>query len=206
METTAAKIALSDKELELVCNTDWILTKHSIIQKIYQLFGEVQPRLESLLMANQQNLPAEVFVQGAKISKGENYGQLPYIMLDYPRFFGKEDMLAIRTFFWWGNFFSVSVLLSGSFLIPAIPLLNAAFNNLQQKEYWVCVSDSPWHHHFEEDNFKMINTLTSEAFATLLVQNNFVKIARKIPLHQWQDAPAFIVETFEEMAALLQLN
>lgn len=206
METTAAKIALSDKELELVCNTDWILTKHNIIQKIYQLFGEVQPRLESLLMANKHNLPAEVFVQGAKISKGENYQQLPYVMLDYPRFFGKEDMLAIRTFFWWGNFFSVSVLLSGSFLLTAIPLLNAAFNSLQQKEYWVCVSDSPWHHHFEEDNFSQINTLTREAFAALLLQNNFVKIGRKIPLHQWHDAPAFMVETFEEMAALLKLN
>ena len=36
-----AKIALSEKELELVCSTDWILTKHSVIEKVYQLFGSL---------------------------------------------------------------------------------------------------------------------------------------------------------------------
>jgi hypothetical protein len=42
---TATKIALSEKELQLVCDTDWILTKHSIIQKVYALFGETVPGL-----------------------------------------------------------------------------------------------------------------------------------------------------------------
>ena len=49
-----------------------------------------------------------------KIAKGENYLQLPYVLLDYPRCFDKENIFAIRTMFWWGNFFSITLHLSGS--------------------------------------------------------------------------------------------
>jgi hypothetical protein len=206
METTAAKIALSDKELELVCNSEWILTKHNIIQKVYQLFGDVLPELEKILLLNQNNLPDEVFVNAAKISKGENYHQLPYVILDYPRFFGKEDTVAIRTFFWWGNFFSISIQLSGSFLKAYIPLIESKWDQLQQDDYWFCVNESPWQHHFTEDNFMPMNRLTKEAFTRLLMQKPFIKMAKKIALDQWQDVPTFIVETFEEMAGLLKCN
>ena len=50
-----------------------------------------------------------------KISKGENYRGLPYVMLDYPRLFGREEVLAIRTFFWWGHGFSVTLHLKGGY-------------------------------------------------------------------------------------------
>ena len=41
-------------------------------------------------------LPAEMLFHSPKISKGENYKGLPYVMLDYPRCFGKTDIFAIR--------------------------------------------------------------------------------------------------------------
>ena len=40
------KIALSSKELELVCNKEWILTKQIIIEKVYQLFGALASSME----------------------------------------------------------------------------------------------------------------------------------------------------------------
>ena len=86
-----AKITLSNKELELVCNTDWIFTKHIIIQKAVQLFGNIVPALENELEQAQAYLPKEIFTNRAKISKGENYQLLPYVMLDYPRCFHKND-------------------------------------------------------------------------------------------------------------------
>ena len=50
-----------------------------------------------------------------KISKGENYKGLPWLVLDYPRYFNKEDIFAIRTLFWWGNFFSITLHISGKY-------------------------------------------------------------------------------------------
>lgn len=203
MKTAAAKIALSDKELELVCNSEWILTKHAVIQKVYQVFGALQPEYERLLKANQQQLPPEVFATAAKIARGENYRQLPYVILDYPRCFQKKDTIAIRTLFWWGNFFSVSVQLSGRFLAPAIPQIEQSFERLQQKDFWICINDQPWDHHFENDNYIQLSAITKQDFVELL-QKPFLKIAGKISLRHWQDVPAFILETFEEMAGLLK--
>ena len=111
MEKT--KIALSAKELELVCNKEWILTKHAIVQKVITLFGRALEDMQQQVEQRIHGLPAAVNGQSPKISKGENFQSLPYVMLDYPRYFHKENTLAIRTFFWWGNFFSVTLHLSG---------------------------------------------------------------------------------------------
>ena len=198
------KIALSDKELEMVCNTDWILTKHAIIQKVYKLFGEMLPLFEKTVNENKKYLPAEVFINSPKISKGENYKLLPYVMLDYPRYFGKDETVAIRTFFWWGNFFSVSLQLSGSCKTNALEVLHQNFEWLQQNEYCICINDNPWEHHFDTNNFAHINTIDKNKFTEILLRNRVVKIAKNIPLNKWQDAPEFILKVFSELAGLLK--
>src|SRR5438105_15186190 len=107
-----AKIRLSSKEMELVTNADWILTKNTIIEKTKILFGELQEVMTSTFNPVAANDYTRV---PPKISKGENYRGLPYLILDYPRLFEKENILAIRTMFWWGNFFSITLHLAGSY-------------------------------------------------------------------------------------------
>src|SRR4051812_7539492 len=110
--TDATKITLSDKELSLVKNVEWILTKQMIIQKVYDLFAGGVETIRSAVI-NSHSLPDNVRLSVPKIYKGENYLQLPYVIMDYPRCFDKEDIFAIRTMFWWGNFFSITLHLSG---------------------------------------------------------------------------------------------
>jgi hypothetical protein len=200
----STKITLSDKEHELVCNSEWILTKHTIIQKVYALFGSVLPLLESEATGDRNFLPEEVFKNAAKISKGENYKLLPYVMLDYPRYFGNDDTIAIRTFFWWGNFFSVSLQLTGKYKADAIDKLLENFEWLQQNGYAVCINESPWEHHFEESNFIPLQSINYQQFETILAEKTFVKIAKNMALSQWQEVPAFIVKSFTELINLLK--
>jgi hypothetical protein len=202
--TAAAKIALSDKELELVCTTDWILTKHRIIQKVYELFGEVLPLLEKTVTQKKDQLPGEIFMQSAKISKGENYELLPWVMLDYPRHFGKTDTIAIRTFFWWGHFFSVCLQLSGNGKVNAEAAILQQYEWLQTEGYFICVNENPWEHHFENENFIAINQLTKEDFSTIVLQKSFVKIAQKIAVEEWERVPGFIINVFTGLTGLLQ--
>ena len=101
-----AKITLSAKEAELIANSDWILTKNEIIQKVKFLLADLQLKQQHILNLHPGILPEEVTAIPAKISRGENYLGLPWLILDYPRLFGKEDQFAIRTMFWWGHFFS----------------------------------------------------------------------------------------------------
>lgn len=201
---TATKIALSEKELQLVCDTGWILTKHSIIQKVYALFGETVPELQTMIHDNHLYLPVEVFINSPKISKGENYRLLPYVMLDYPRYFGKEDTIAVRTFFWWGNFFSVSLQLSGVFKANAELALLQHHQWLAENEYAVCINEGPWEHVFDKTNFVPVSDFTKEQFADILERKPFVKIAKKMPLKEWDKARGFIVSVFTDLAEILK--
>ncbi len=200
------KITLSAKELELVCNTDWILTKHTIIQKVVQQFGEVLVMMQEITEQHKPHLPKEIYSKDAKISKGENYKGLPYVMLDYPRYFEKEEMLAIRTLFWWGNFFSISLQLAGKAKEAALPGLISNFLQLQQQGYWVCVSDGPWQHHFEKDNYVPMQSLTLSRFNALLTEKSFIKVGKKIGLQQWDTKALFVVQSFIEMISLLKIS
>src|SRR5437868_14845354 len=109
-------VELSKNELELVTNADVILTKNSIIEKVYALFGLLSEEYKIILLQHSHHLPAEIFNKAPKIYKGEQYQSLPYVMMDYPRCFYKDDVFAIRSFFWWGNYFSITLQLSGQYL------------------------------------------------------------------------------------------
>ena len=85
-----AKIRLSATEIELIKNADWILTKNAVIEKIVLFFSSLQQEQESVLQLYKDKLPSKFFVSSPKISKGENYLGLPYVVLDYPRFFDES--------------------------------------------------------------------------------------------------------------------
>lgn len=203
---TKASIVLSDGEMELVCNQQWILTKHVIIEKVYQLFGNLAAAMQQTVQQQTVKLPAVIRASNPKISRGENYKMLPYVMLDYPRHFTKQSTVAIRTLFWWGNFFSINLHLAGDSKQQATPLLQANFASLQQQNFWLCVNADPWQHHFETDNYVPLKNFTAEEFSGVLGREPFIKIAAHIPLQQWDAAPLFLEKQFNEMLRLLQIN
>ena len=204
MTTDETKITLSAKELELVCNAEWILTKQIIIGKVTMLFSQALETMQAHAMQQKVSLPDTVFLRDPKISKGENYQGLPYVILDYPRFFGKDDTLAIRTFFWWGNFFSVNLQLSGKYKTLAAPKLQDSFLWLQQQEYWLCTNSHPWEHAFEQNNFLPFQQIAYEDFVVLLQQAAFIKIAKKQSIRHWDTALPFIRQSFEVLLSLLE--
>lgn len=161
--------------------------------------------MQAALWEQQVKLPAEIFAISPKIARGENYRQLPYVMADYPRVFSSTDTIAVRTLFWWGNFFSTSLQVSGKYQPQLAAALLGRWSELQQSEYWIAVGDSAWEHHFEAGNFSSISALSKEAFNALLQQKSFIKIAKKIPLQQWDDVPGKLMESFNEMTGWLML-
>jgi hypothetical protein len=124
-----------------------------------------------------------------RISKGENYRQLPYLMLDYPALFGKEDIFALRTFFWWGNFFSINLQGSGKYRsFFRNDLVNLLMN--QDQQFFICVHDNPWEHHFESTNFIAAEKLGATKLAEVLQSHPFVKITLRYSFENWDQLPA----------------
>lgn len=204
--TDSLQLSLSAGELELVCNKDWILTKQIIIDKVYLLFGALAQKMQQHVLIHNASLTADVTEISPKIARGENYKGLPYVMLDYPRHFKKAATVSIRTFFWWGNFFSISLHLSGKYKENALPILKSNFELLQAQGYYLCIHSNPWEHYYEEDNYRALKNYSAAEFAAVIQQMDFVKIALPIPLAQWAIVPAFVEQHFTEMIQLLKTN
>jgi hypothetical protein len=182
-----AKIQFSAAEQSLMRNAEWILTKNAIIEKMKWVMQECEDAQTDLYKTNHKIFPSGVFNTTPKISRGENYLGLPWLMLDYPRHFEKENTFAIRTFFWWGNFFSFTMHLSGSYKKLFEEKIISNFEILQQNNFYVCINDDEWAHHFEKTNYASLNDLTKESFHLNLTEKNFIKLAIKIDLSQWEN-------------------
>jgi hypothetical protein len=200
----AAKIQLSKREMELVNNTEWIFTKQLILKKVYQILGNLHHHFKKVVIREKESLPAIWQKPGGKISKGENYRGLPYAILDYPASFSKENILAVRTMFWWGNFFSVSLHISGKWL-DKMSNFDEGILFLREKKFWISVHNDQWEHHFEEDNFVEISELSEDEIAKLR-SKFFLKIAKKTALTEWNSTFEFLENGFEEIIRFIQIS
>ncbi|MEI9956873.1 MAG: hypothetical protein WDM90_11350 [Ferruginibacter sp.] len=199
-----SKILLSDGEMQLVTNTNWILTKRVIIDKVNILFGHLADAMQEQLLTEKEMLPLAVIQSTPKIAKGENYLQLPYVLLDYPRCFDKENVFAIRTMFWWGNFFSCTLHLSGSYKIFFQQAIEKILMPLQKNDLYICNGNNEWQHHFEKSNYVAANTLSEEEIKAIFMQQHFVKVAAKFSLYQWNDIEVLLQKSFSGLLHLLK--
>ena len=200
-----AKIQLSPEELKLVKNTDWILTKHVITKKVFEIFGELNEVFKEEAEPYNYLFPDNIKYQNGKISKGENYQLLPYVILDYPSFFWKDRVFAIRTMFWWGKFFSVTLHLSGMHKEKYSHNPALIFSFLQKNNFFICVNEDEWQHYFEEDNYIPVSAITFQQFETI-IKKDFFKISKKISLTEWENAYEFFINSFREIMQLLQVS
>jgi len=192
------KIRLSPEEEALVATADWILTKNNVLQKIRQLLLVLQHGQQDLLLPV-NSLPEEVLKSSPKISRGENYKGLPWLVLDYPRFFNKEEVFAIRTLFWWGNFFSITLHLAGNYKTKYETKIIDSFESLQKENFSVCINEDQWEHHFETSNYLPVHDLTGSQFSEIIVKRSFIKLAKKIPLEQWNDVEKKLLDIFGQL-------
>ena len=192
-----SKIHLSDSELQLACNADIILTKNSIIHKTIALLGTVE---ESI---GQQTDRGKIFSTSPKISRGEYYRGLPYVVLDYPRYSVAPDIAFIRSMFWWGNFFSSTLQLAGNLKTKHMAAIADAHELLAANRYYIGINTDPWEHHFGDDNYLEVGSLSNSAFKTILEEQDHIKIAAKLPLTEWQHAASFITNNWNLLAGLI---
>lgn len=198
-----AKITVSADELAILQDRSFFGKKKSITAKIYQQFAQVIGEANAQQVFSSVIFPAGTDFTTGKISKGENYKGLPFLLLDFPRLFGANEILAVRTMVWWGNFISSTFLISGERL-PACR--NAVLKNLSRltaMQTWICVNDSPWHHDFEIENYVMMKNLNRKQVAEILENKPFMKLGRKIPVSRINGLTSFSMESFRIYSRLM---
>ena len=176
------KIQLLQAEMELISSPDIILTKNAILQKIKSFFEELQIKQQEILKNYSSHLPEEVIKISPKISRGENYKGLPWLVLDNPRFFQHNNIFAIRTMFWWGNFFSITLHLSGKNKNDLLKKMSKKFSSLAASNFYIYTGKKEWEHDIDPNSYKRISALTKDQFEKIFFENDFLKLAVKFPI------------------------
>ena len=203
MDTTPE---FSRQQLEYLHDTSFLLAKRKINKQLDQLLATTERELVKFV--NQESpagIPDTCLTVAGKISRGENYRGLPYLVLDYPRLFKKEDVFAFRTMCWWGHFFSCTLHLQGKTLYEHRRHILPAVLSLQNSwpETYICVNKTPWEYHYGKDNYMLLHTFNEHEIAELL-EKDFVKISRKTELDSYQLIPEFALRCFHDFLATLK--
>ncbi len=193
---------LTEKELLILQDTDFLLTKATVLEKINELLGQTREELKESVENSNFSFPNGIDLLNGKISKGENYKNLPYMVLDYPTLFSKRSIFAYRTMFWWGNFFSATLHLEGIALNYYRKSITLNLDKLLKKDVYIGVGDTPWQYHYEEDNYFLLN----EEHSDFITNCKFLKLSKKIELKKWNDVPEFSTNFFELVLSVLKLR
>ena len=199
----AAKIRLSETEQDIVENAGLILTKNAILQKVNLFLGAIQIQQREHLQSMPTILSPSLLSCSPKISRGENYLGLPYQVLDYPRLFSGKNIIVIRTMFWWGNFFSVTLQVSGDALHRITDNVITHLQALQQQGFYFCTSNHAWEHHFGESNYQQLAGFESTTIRGTVNSNGFLKIAASTGLEKWDQAESILLGHFKLLVSCL---
>jgi hypothetical protein len=208
----------SPAELLALHNTKFFSVKASATEKIQHLLCAIRDSIKTEIKNRNIIFSAEVDSTNGKISRGENYLGLPYLVLDYPKYFSAKSIYACRTLFWWGNFFSFTVHLQGRALEKwregfhhAIALKQGTLRSvasIEKKEnpsvkpertVYICVNETPWHYHYGKDNYLPIAKLSGTELSELLLKKEFVKLSICIPLEDHKELIRFATESFLQL-------
>lgn len=198
-----AKIQLSEEELELMQNSHWILTKNRVIEKISHGLHELGNRLSMELISSEARLPPEFFHQSFKVSRGEKYKGLPYLVLDFPRLFGKNDILAVRILFWWGNYYSVTLHCRGKYCDAvkkklALPAMEDIENTLL-----VSYSGDEWNH--DLDSLGYFPWRSINGYLPAIQNAEFIKLSLKTRLAQWDEVEEILYAYYQRLLTFVTI-
>jgi len=198
-----AKIQLSTSEMGLMCNAEIILTKNKILLEIKSLLELLQNTMVQYGEANRSDQRLKRLLSAnPKISRGENYEGLPYLILDYPRLFDVKNILTIRTMFWWGNFFSITLHLAGHYKKENLKQIENAYEDLLLHQFYIGINENQWKHHFKEENYLMINNLSKDKFLQCCRQYNHIKLATYFSL---KEINSVMIDLFENWKWLIRI-
>jgi len=197
MET--AKIRLSSEELELMQNSRFILTKNSIIEKVSSAFAELGAKLTDDYNDRFAETYPTIAASGSKVSKGEKYQGMPYVILDYPRIFGRQHLLAIRIMFWWANFYSISLHVKGRYIDSILSNLFAS-QLYTDPEVLISFSGDEWNHDLNHEDYTLLSAFTVEEITGKIQDGGFIKLSKKVELLQWEVVQEKLLEDFSALA------
>jgi hypothetical protein len=192
-------MSLTKSELDILEDAEFLLAKARLISKVQELLAKVRREINERIKSSAFSFPSDINLKSGKISRGENYKNLPYLVLDHPSLFRTEDIFSFRTMFWWGNFFSATLHLEGQSLEKYRVAIANNIMRLDGEQIYVAIGDSPWHYHYEESNYIPLSKMDKN----FIEDCRFLKLSKKTELKNWENIPHFSADFLELATSIL---
>jgi len=193
-------IPLSASELNVLSDRDFLMAKQRLTEKVVKHLAQTERELQAMVATSGFPFPEGTQVKAGKIAKGENYRQLPYFVLDYPRLFSHQSTFAFRSMLWWGHQYSCTLHLSGDALMQ---FRESLLTHLPSASDYFCIHQTPWEYHFGSDNYVPLSTLNANQIEQHLAGTGFVKVSNFTTLENWANFPSFTREVFARFLTYL---
>gem|GEM_PF-2884302 len=192
-------INASDEMRTLLADTRIFQVKRAFTEEISRVWISLCDQLQELEFYRKFDFPEGVDQKVPRIRKGENFHQLPWILCDFPAYFSRGNVFALRNFFWWGKGFLFILHLSGASLNAYRDLLA---ENLREKlpgEYRISIQDREWE--YDPERIKLENG--SDFTAETLRKASFLKVMTSLPTQALDSFPSFFFRFQRDMLRLL---
>lgn len=198
---------LTKEERQTLANTKFFLYKKRATEKIQKQFHILKDEIHKEIEGCKNIIPDDADTITGRIFRGENYKGLPYIMMDYPKLFNKNDVFSFRNMCWWGTHYSFTLHISGEPLNYYRKIIAKNIHHMEDKGIYYCVNKTPWEYHYEKDNYWSLDDLLQDSSFDIqdnIMEKDFIKLSRKISIHSWNEILEFGPETFRMFMEILK--
>jgi hypothetical protein len=171
------------EEMRMICDTDFFPAKAEIIRKFHQDFMELRDQLRAECKKSlPAAAPAGTDFETGQMVKGERFHDFPYVYLDFPKFFSKDEMFTFRSFFWWGHSLFFCWFLSGPRLAQYRKNLLTCHETFSHEDIFLSTADTPWEWGLEEPHAVFLDRIGKKRLQDILTGQSFLKLGRSIRL------------------------
>ncbi len=195
---------LDPVELAVLKDREFMPVKLRVARKLEAKLNQLGQSLQAEVEAQGQHLPAVIRARPPKLSRGENYQSYAYRVMDYPRVFGKEDMLAFRSMVLWGHPVGYHLMLAGTYREQYRPLLAQAISQLPEG-YLLSAQATPWQWEPSHDLLPA-QQLTAETVAEIISQRAFIKVSYFLPLTEIEALESTGLMVWRRLQSCLQAS
>jgi hypothetical protein len=190
-------IKLTKTEFDFVLHSEYPKIKQRVIQKVCHRFDALGHELKQHLVPEDVAWGNEFRDAHSKTTRGENYRQLPYVVLDYPRIRNREFMLACRTMFWWGNYFSLNFMIRLDAVDVELFISNLKKN--PNRKIRVYGGDDLWEQDLDDDHFMKLHQLSEPELNNLFRKQAYIKLSRKVRFTNWDQLEERAISFYTDM-------
>ena len=203
-----ASPAFSDEEFAALENTQFFEAKTAATARMKGVFEELREALRPELPPNGWLCAGAVDTARGQLTTGEDYLGLPYVVLDFPKCFSREEFLTMRTLFWWGHYVAYALIMQGAWLAAAVERVAESLAELEAAGVEATVAEDPWDWRRGAGFTRPLRA--DDATAAWLREAPFLKLMRFVPLERAAFTPERIVgagvETWRLYAPLVRTS